>query len=521
MMQYSLPLSSVRLYFYCGLLSLLFFNTSLLRSEIFLEQESESVFLDLDSLLRKALANNIGLQIERIDPRNALDAIEIERGVFDPRLQAGYDYVEREAAAAGSTLDAATIPRSDGRQLSVGADKLFSTGTVLSVNSSINRVTSNNNAARNPDHSSDVGFGLRQPLLRGAWQTVNLAPLARAKIGGEQAVDRLMDSILDVLSTAEIAYWNLAYARARRDFFASSLELAKSILEENQVRQDLGLATQLEVLQADAEVVSREEDLILAELEIDDALDRLIRVAGSDFNESMWLDNVRIATLPEPNIEPAPMDVVGVRASQADMRARAQERQIEIQRLNRLLAADQTRPDLDLTFGLRYLGRDDNGSSSYRGAWSGDGYNLNAGIQVSLPWGFREARARERQAGRNLEREEWILADLRRERTLVVRDTWRQLSSGLKRIEVTRTAVNLNEKSFEQARARFASGAVAYRVVLEAQRDLDQAKLRYLGAVIETLRAEVRLARLDGSLLERNGLEWEDDILRVGPLASN
>jgi outer membrane protein len=520
-MQYLIDFSSFRLHLCSGLLSLMFFSASGLGADSFSEQESESVFLDLDSLLRKALTNNIGLQIERIDPRNALDAIEIERGAFDPRLQANYNYVEREAAAAGSTLDTATIPRSDGRQMGIGVEKLFSAGTVLSINSSINRVTSNNNAARNPDYSSDIGLGLRQPLLRGAWQTVNLAPLARVKIGGEQAVDRLMDAILDVLSAAEIAYWNLAHARARRDFFASSLELAKSILEENQVRQNLGLATQLEVLQADAEVLSREEELILAELEIEDALDRLIRVAGSDFNEAMWMDKVRIASLPEPDTEPAPMDVVGLRASQADMRARAQERQIEIQRLNRLLAADQMRPDLDLTFGLRYLGRDDNGSSSYRGAWSGDGYNLNAGIQVSLPWGFREARARERQAGRNLEREEWILADLRRERTLMVRDTWRQLSSGLKRIEVTRTSVNLNEKSFEQARARFASGAVAYRVVLEAQRDLDQAQLRYLGAVIETLRAEVRLARLDGSLLERNGLEWEDDVLRIGPLARN
>jgi outer membrane protein len=521
MMQYFSYSRVARLCFYSGLLTLILINPSALKSEVFFEQEPEAVFLDLDSLLRKALSHNIGLKIERIDPRNAMDAIEIERAAFDPRLQANYDYVDRQAAAAGSTLDAATIPRSDGRQLGVGADKLFSTGTVLSVNSSINRVTSNNNAARNPDYSSDLGFGLRQPLLRGAWQTVNLAPLARSKIGGEQAVDRLMDAILDVLSAAEITYWNLAHARARRDFFASSLELAKSILEENQVRQDLGLATQLEVLQADAEVLSREEELILAELEIDDAMDRLIRVAGSGFDEAMWLNNVRIASLPEPNTEPAPMEVVGVRASQADMRARAQERQIEIQRLNRLLAADQTRPDLDLTFGLRYLGRDDNGSASYRGAWSGDGYNLNAGIQVSLPWGFREARARERQAGRNVEREEWILADLRRERTLMVRDTWRQLSSGLKRIEVTRSAVNLNEKSFEQARARFASGAVAYRVVLEAQRDLDQAQLRYLGAIIETLRAEVRLARLDGSLLERNGLEWEEDVLRIGPLASH
>jgi outer membrane protein len=483
------------------------------------EVQKDDKVLDLDSFLIEALGHNIGLRIERINSLNAIDAVEVERAAFDPRFQSNYNYVEREAAAASSTLDTAPIPRSESRQLSVGADKRFSAGTAFSINSNINRVTSNNNAARNPDYAADIGFGIRQPLMRGAWQTVNLAPIARAKIGGEQAVDRLMDAILEVLSSAEIAYWNLAYARARRDFFASSLLLAKSILEESQVRQELGLATQLEILQADAEVVSREEELILAELQIEDSLDRLIRVAGSNFDQALWTGDLQIAALPEPINEPLSIEAVSVKANQADMRVRAQERQVEIQRLNRLLAADQARPDLDLTLGLRYLGRDDSGWSSYRGSWSGDGYNLNAGIQVSLPWGFREARARERQAGRNLEREEWVLADLRMERTLLVRDVWRQLSSGLKRIEVTKAAVNLNEQSFEQARARFASGAVAYRLVLEAQRDLDQSRLRYLAAVIETLRAEVRLARLDGSILERNGFEWDNEILRVGPVA--
>jgi len=67
----------------------------------------------------------------------------------------------------------------------------------------------------------------------------------------------------------------------------------------------------------------------------------------------------------------------------------------------------------------------------------------------------------------------------------------------------------LNEESFKQARARYGSGLVAYRLVLEAQRDFDQARINYLSSIIDTLRANVRLSRVDSTILERNGFSWE------------
>ena len=45
--------------------------------------------------------------------------------------------------------------------------------------------------------------------------------------------------------------------------------------------------------------------------------------------------------------------------------------------------------------------------------------------------------------------------------------------------------------------------------MLEAQRDFDQARRQNLRAVIESLRAAIRLSRVDGSILERNGFTWE------------
>ncbi|TVP77709.1 MAG: TolC family protein [Puniceicoccaceae bacterium] len=474
---------------------------------------AEATDLSLDDAISAALSNNLGLRIASIEPANALDSIEIEEAGFDPSFFGSTSYQERRSAARNSALDDFVIPQSDSRRARVGAEKPFSTGANVTLGSSLSRSTSNNNAARNPDYASDLGVSIRQPLLRGAGPTINLAPLARAKVNAERSLFELRSDVLDLVLETEIAYWNLAFARADRALIASSLELAQNLLEENRERERLGLVTRLEVLQAEAEILNQQEAIIQADRVIEDAQDTLRRAMGqADFSASIT-DSFAVKELPETIGELRSMETVVLETLMNDDDARAQERRMEVNRINRMLAQDQIQPDLNLTAGVDYLGRDTSGRVAQRGALKGDGYDWNVGLEVRLPWGFREARARERQAARNLEQAELRLYDIKQQKALAARNAWRAANAGLKRIEVTRAAMALNEESFEQERARFSSGLVAYRNVLEAQRDLDRARSNYLRSVIETLRASVRLSRVDGSLLERNGLNWD----AVGP----
>lgn len=472
---------------------------------------AESQRLSLDRAIQSALENNLGLRISSLEPANALDAIEIEEAQFDPSLFGNAALSERQSAATSSALDDAVTPQSKNRRARAGVEMRLATGASVTVGSSINRSESNNNAARNPDYSSDVGLSLRQPLLRGAWTGVNLAPLARAKVNAQRSLFELRSDVLDLVLGTEIAYWNLAFARADRELIASSLELATNLLEENRERERLGLVTPLEVLQAEAEILSQQEAIIQAERAIEDAEDALRRTMGVvDFSGPIT-GSFDVDGLPEQLTALRPMDAVVLDTLKNDDAAKAQERRLEVQRINRMLAEDATRPELDLTAGVDYLGRDTRGVRAQRGALRADGYDWNVGLEVRLPWGFREAKARERQAVRSVEESELQLADIKQEKALAARNAWRSANAGLKRIEVTRAALALNEKTFEQERARFGSGVVPYRNLLEAQRDLDRAKSNYLSSVIETLRAAVRLSRIDGSLFERNGLKWETD----------
>jgi len=470
---------------------------------------AEDTELPLRAAIASALEHNLDLRIAAYAPVNALDSVAIEEAQFDPSLFARASLQEGKSAARSSRLDQeGVVPENENRRAQVGIDKRFSSGATITLDSSIARSSSNNNAARNPDYGSNVGLSIRQPLLKDAWSTVNLAPLAQAKVTAERSLFELRSDVLDLVLNTEIAYWNLVYTRADKALTASSLALAENLLEENGERKRLGLVTPLEVLQAEAEFLNQQEAIIQADRAIEDAQDVLRHAMGqTDFMETIS-GEILVASLPD-RMEPLrPIGDVVKDTVISDVDAKVQERRVEVERINRILAQDETRPDLDLTAGVTYLGRDQDGNTAYRGAYNADGHDWTLGLEVRMPWGFRDARARARQAERALESATLQLYNIKQEKALAARNAWRSASAGFKRIEVTRASVVLNEEAFEQERARYGSGLVPYRSVLEAQRDYDRAKSNCLQSIIEALRATVRLSRVDGTLLARNGLDW-------------
>lgn len=466
-------------------------------------------FLKLQDAIDQALENNLGLVAARYRSANLQENPSIEEAAFDVNVFGDSTLNERRAAASNSALDSVAVPRSENRRASAGIDKRFGTGATVTVDSGLSRSTSNNNSARNPDYSADVGVSLRQPLLEGAWSEVNLAPLARAQTRADQSQLELRSAAMDVIAEVEIAYWDLAFAQAARQLIETNVNLAESLLEENRERQRLGIVTKLEVLQAETELLNQQEDRIQAERLIEDAEDVLRRVIGDVSMLSDLEGDILVAPLDSqlPDLRPIRDVVHDTILFDAD--AQAQEKAIEVARINKLLASDRTKPQLDFVGRVDYLGRDDDGEEAYRGAYRGDGYNWSAGVELRFPWGFREARVRTRQAQREVDEEIVRLQDIKQQKAHAARKAWREVQSGMKRIDVTSKALSANMEAFEQERARFASGLIAYRQVLEAQRDLDQAERNYLVAVIDSTRALVRMSRVDGSILQRNGYTWK------------
>lgn len=472
--------------------------------------QTKPLVITLREAVDLALEQNLGLSIARYSPGLAMDDITIAEAAFDPNLSASA-FASESASPPSSSLEGVASGRAVNadQQFFVGVNKRFTLGTQVEINSRLTRGTTNStNALLNPDFSARLGFEVRQPLLAGFGEAVNLADVTRAQIGLRATRLEVRQEVLDLIAEVEIAYWNLAAARQRQALFISNLRLAKSLLDENTERERVGLATRLDVLQAEASLAARSEEVILAQEAADNAEDGLRTVLGILYSETLQPLDVEPLPDNEPWLPPFRESVNGALAS--DMESQIQLEIIDQLEVNRMVANNQTLPDLDVFAGAGVLGRESGGASAYQSAFETRGYDWNVGLELSLPWGMRAEEARLRSSTRSIYRAETQLAQIQQELLRRLRLAWRSLAAGRERLATTEASLRLNRESFEQERARYDAGLSDFRNVLEAQRDYDDAKLRHLLALYDLRQAVVLLARIDGRLLARHGFTWQE-----------
>ncbi len=459
-----------------------------------------------------ALQRNLGLAIVRYRPSISADGVIVAESEYDPVLSSAANASGRLSPQAASNLDgvaAGQQPQTTSQSGEFGIAQKLPTGGTLRASTGINRSTTNSNRTfLNPDYTSDARLDVRQPLLKNFGATVNLADIAKARLSLRQSRLEVRKEVLDVIAEAEIRYWSLAAARARKLLYDTNLTLSESLLDENKARERVGLATRLEVLQAEASLAARSEDVILAQQQVENSEDRLRTFLGDlDYDPQ---DALNVAPLPEIN-PPVPNFRDSVRSALAqDMDTQIQYEIIEKRRIDKQVAQNQTLPSLDLTAGVGLLGRDGEPTQSYENTYTGSGYAWNTGLELSFPWGMRAARAELNSTRLDIRREETRLAEIQQILLLNLREAWRAVVAGKERTATTRASLVLNEESFVRERARYDAGASTFRNVLEAQRDFDEAKIRHLDAMVDLIRATIRLSRLDGTILERHGFTWEE-----------
>ena len=84
-------------------------------------------------------------------------------------------------------------------------------------------------------------------------------------------------TIINTVADGEGLYYELIYSIDNLAAAQKSLELAKKLLEENEIRVKVGTMAPLDVVSAQSEVASREEGVIVAENALAEAEDDLKR----------------------------------------------------------------------------------------------------------------------------------------------------------------------------------------------------------------------------------------------------
>lgn len=456
-----------------------------------------------------ALENNLGLKIQTSVVERSFLEVDAANTAFDPELQLRGSFGDSLSPRNASTLEQTSRPFSENSDASLSVNRDIPLGATVEIGTSLDRSETNSSiSSLNPEYNTSLFFNINQPLLRGAGRKVNMIPIYRAESAQGSSLLERRAAVLDLVQQVERDYYRLAYRIERKILLESSIEAARRLLKETEERKRAGLALEVDVLSAQANLAGQQEALLSEDANIADAQDALLTTLGTlqeiEADETVQPEALAI---PEPQDELA----VFIEAAMAqDIDQRTQQQAIARAKLSLHSARNNRLPSLNLGLSGSYRGRASDSNDAFQGTLRGDGYNWQTSLAFSMPWGMREAKAREAQARIQVYEEELQLEQVRQQLLLDLRSVWRNLQTSYARLEAAEVTLQFREKQFGREEARYSSGAATLTNVLDAQEDLDRARLSKLDARFNLLAASIDAARLDGSLLERNGFAWPE-----------
>ena len=479
------------------------------------DSKTKSVSMTLQRAIELTVKNNLDVKVAQIIPAISDTQVTQAEAVFDAVLFSNFtfQYLDTPQPPTAANLDAFGSVQQKTIGLDTGIRKLLSTGGQISVSSGFNRnERSPSFFAVDSFYDSDILVSITQPLLRNFGSDVTRSQILLAESAREGAVEDLRSQMLQVVANTEQAYWQLVFARqqlhVQSRLYLKTIELRKII--EKRLIQDARI-------DAYTDALSREElrraDLIRARAAVRQASDALkTLIYSDDLPLSAETLIMPLESAPDLAMSYSLLDSVST-ALQKRPELRRAMLEIKDASIRERVADNQRLPKLDLALSTRFngVGLTDVGSG-YEALEDGNFIDYTAGFQFEVPIGNRGPEAALEQ--RKLERRATIVNYRRTAQQVVkdVKDTMRALDTAYEVIGAARSA---RRAAGERLRVLLAQDELTpdfVDLMLRAQETLASAEVQEIQAMAEYNTAIARYYQAMGTLLERNGIEFEDPI---------
>jgi len=476
--------------------------------------------LSLADAALRALRNNLDISISRQTKESRLFDITVEQAKFDPTLSVNGQYTRtvnplNRPVFGGTTGSLTEIQTFDQRSETVTVDATTNllTGGNVDLNYSPSRTNVNQNVATgflfNPAWTGGLALTLTQPLLRNAGidVTKTFINIAQNNATVEEHVFR--DRVLTVLATVEQTYWEVVFTNENLKVAEAALKAAQELLASNRAKAKAGVMSIVDVLQAEAAVASRVEQVIVAEKAIrdqEDQLRRFLNPAEEDLRQ-----DVRLTLLDQPAVALEPIslqEAIDIAIEQRPEIVQA-KKNMETSDLNSKFAKNQLLPTLSFQGTVGMAGLGNNYTNSLNSNFSGDFYNYGAGLVLSYPLGNRSAWSTYNKRQLEMKNAGASMVSIRQQIIVGVREAVRRVQTDFKRIETTRSARIMAEKQLQAEQERLKVGLSTTRFVLDFQRDLATAQGNELRAIVDYNKSLSNLARHKATTMDRYNLQLQ------------
>ena len=420
----------------------------------------------------------------------------------------------------------------------------FSPGTSLSVGFTNNRQTSNN--ARNftnPTLNSTFTATLTQHLLWGAGRSVNLRLIRIAQNNKRSSQEAFRNQVISTVSQIENIYWDLVNAYEDFKVKERSLALAQKILSDNQKQVQIGTLAPLDVVRAQSNVATAEQDLIvsktnlqLQQLFMKNALTRNLPNNSQIMQmEIIPTDTVQIPDQENlPSVEDLIKTALTSRPDYNQQKIVLQNSEINLKGTNQGLL-----PIVDVFgfYGATGLAGMQNplfpactgtlappnclvpGSIAPRGF--GDAFsdlfnssapNKGMGFNIQIPLGNRVAEAAQVRSRLELRQSQLGLKALENQIAIFVRQDAYTVEQNRARVAAAQKAQELAVQVLDAEQKKYNLGASTYVNVLQDERDLTAAESNLVSAKTSYAKAKVLLDQATAQTLEHNNIKIDEAV---------
>jgi len=517
-----------------GLISLVFFLVAgplTVRSQTPAAQE-KTLSLKLDECILKALKNNYDLAVQVMNPELSDIAVSLAKEKFIPSLS--FSYNRRDTAQASySWLDAGDTTKQLRDTYTAQLTQEIPFGGSLTLN--LNEAKTDTNSrfqTINPRFETTLNFTFSQPLLRDFGLKMSQREIIVAQNNFDISEKQFAKFVQDLVYQVEQAYWNLVYGIENLKVRQQSLNLAKELLDKNRRSVEVGTLAPIEVLNAQADVASREADILDAQALLksyEDALRAVINLAA----EMPDVTQVRLVPADQPAFEKVEASQDQAMATAIDNRPDLAASRIDIRNkeFNLSYARNQLLPDLSLTaqywspgvsgsqilyenndplFGAIIGTVSGNVSQALKDTFKFKYRNWSLGLTLSIPLNAVFSRAYAAQASVSLDQAQAGLKAQEQQLALEVRSAVRGVETNYMRVEAYRVARELAQKRLEAEEEKFRVGLSTNYFVLQYQRDLATQQSAELKAIIDYNLSLAKLAQVTGVSLKNKSISLSD-----------
>lgn len=472
--------------------------------------------LTMEQAVALGLEFNLGLKSERLNLDTASQSIVISRAAFLPQVSSAFTNRSAKSLPSDFTQGSSDITSAGMNVTANVAQQLRWYGGSYQLSWNGNRSTQTGGVSSfNPRLGSGLSASFSQPLWRGFRTNSARTSLITSEKNREITDIQLQERVVQTESSVRLAYLGLVGAIEGKKVAESNMAIAEKSLQQSKARVAVGQSPQIEIIQSEAQVASTRVSLLQAEVRISTAEDSLRTLILDPNRPDYWTVHLE----PTQAIQLMKRDINTDEAIRNALATRldlsVQKRQLEVTDINLALSKDSTMPGVDFNAGYSASGTAgtqfvfgsgfpptiiDSTSRSFAGALGdtfGGAYpSWSVGVNVTYPVGRTAAEASYAQAQVRKKQQLLSLDQLRIEIVRQVRDAARQVENSYQQVQATQAFREAAQQQLDAEQRRFAAGMSTTLDLQIRERDLANARVTELNAMIDYNRALINFDRV-------------------------